>query len=199
MVQVEHYFTRSPKSKERLEMITALINGINYKFATASGVFSKDRIDKGTLLLVESVRVSKNDEILDLGCGYGVIGVILSKYARKVSMTDINERAVGLAGTNARLNKLTNVEVLHGNLYDSVRGSKFDKIICNPPIRAGKAVVNKIIEDALEHLDSGGSLYLVARTSQGAKSIAKKMNEVFGNQEYVKKSGGYRVMVSIKR
>lgn len=198
MVEVEHYFTKSPTSKSSVSMITALINGTNYKFATVSGVFSKDKVDKGTLLLVESVRVSKNDKVLDMGCGYGVIGIVLSKYVGKVSMTDINERAVELAGTNAKLNKLTNVEVLHGNLYDSVKGSKFDKIICNPPIRAGKAVVNKIIEDALEHLNLGGSLYLVARTKQGAKSIAKRMKEVFGNQEYVKKSGGYRVMVSVK-
>lgn len=198
MAGTEHYFTKSPSSKHDVRIITALVNGMDYKFATASGVFSKDRVDRGTLLLIGSVLASKDDKILDLGCGYGVIGIVFSKYVNKVFMTDINERAVELAKMNVEINKLTNVEVFQGDLYESVRGEKFDKIVCNPPIRAGKLVINKIIEDAAEHLEVGGSLYLVARTKQGGKSIAKKMKEVFGNQEYVKKGGGYRVMVSRK-
>ncbi|MBI3413346.1 MAG: class I SAM-dependent methyltransferase [Candidatus Aenigmarchaeota archaeon] len=195
---MEHYFTKSPGPVGTIKIITALINGANYRFATAGGVFSKDRVDRGTLLLIESVRVSKNDKILDLGCGYGVIGIAFSKYVRWVFMTDINERAVELAKLSVELNKLTNVKVFDGDLYESVKGVRFDKIMCNPPIRAGKAVVNKIIEGALERLEAGGSLYLVARTKQGAKSIAKKMKQVFGNQEYASKSGGYRVMFSRK-
>ncbi len=198
MATAEHYFTKSPSSKSNVRVITALVNGMDYKFATASGVFSKDKVDKGTLLLIESVRVSKTDKILDLGCGYGVIGIVLSKYAGSVVMTDINERAVALAEESAKLNRLDNVQVLQCDLYECVKNLKFDKIICNPPIRAGKSVINKIIELAPEHLTPGGSLYLVAQTKQGAKSIAKKMKEIFGNQEYVKKSGGYRVMVSVK-
>lgn len=195
---MEHYFAKSPGPIGPVKIITALIDGTNYRFATSGGVFSKDRVDRGTLLLIESVPVDKDDRILDLGCGYGVIGIVFAKYARKVLMTDINERAVGLARINVKLNGLTNTDITAGDLYDSVKGLKFDKIACNPPIRAGKLIVNKIIEDAPSHLETGGCLYLVARTKQGAKSIAKKMKEVFGNQEYVKKSGGYRVMVSRK-
>ncbi len=193
---MEHYFSASPGSKKRTKVITALINGTRYKFTTAGGVFSQDRVDKGTLLLIESVNVSSGDNILDLGCGYGVIGIVLSKYAGSVVMTDINERAVELAKINVKLNSCDRVEVIQCDLYGGLEARKFDKIICNPPIRAGRIVIDKIIEGALGHLETGGSLYLVAQTKQGAKSIAKKMKEVFGNQEYVKKRGGYRAMVS---
>ncbi len=198
MADTEHYFTKSPTSKSSVRFITALINGTGYRFATDRGVFSGGRVDKGTMLLIESITVSEKDNILDLGCGYGVIGIAFSNYTGKVLMTDINERAVELAKTNAKLNKLSNVDVMQCDLYEGLGTKKFDKIICNPPIRAGKSVVNKIIELAPGHLAPGGSLYLVAQTKQGAKSIAKRMKEVFGNQEYVKKSGGYRVMVSVK-
>lgn len=193
---MEHYFSASPSSKKYTQIITALINGTNYRFTTASGVFSKYKVDRGTLLLVESIAVSKGDRILDLGCGYGVIGIAFSKHANSVLMTDINERAVELAKINVKLNGLRNVEVVQCDLYDGLEAGKFDKIICNPPIRAGRIVVNKIIEGAVDHLIPGGYLYLVVQTKQGAKSIAKRMKEVFGNQDYVKKSGGYRVIVS---
>ncbi len=193
---MEHYFSASPSSEKYTRTITALINGTNYRFTTASGVFSKDKVDKGTLLLAESVGVSKEDKILDLGCGYGVIGIAFSKRVRSVLMTDINERAVELAKTNVKLNGLSNAEVVQSDLYNGMESGKFDKIICNPPIRAGRDVIDKIIAGAPAHLVTGGSLYLVAQTKQGAKSIAKKMKEIFGNQDYVEKSGGYRVMVS---
>lgn len=178
------------------DIISAMINGTPYRFATGSGVFSKERVDRGTLLLAESVRIGEGDEVLDLGCGYGVIGIVFAGHAGSVVMTDINERAVELAKTNVKLNGLKNAEVLQCDLYDRLGGRKFDKIVCNPPIRAGKSVVNKIIEGAAGHLEPGGTLYLVARTKQGAKSIAKKMEQVFGNREYVRKGGGYRVMAS---
>ncbi len=195
---MDHYFSRVPKSKLSLKFITALINGTNYRFATASGVFSKERIDKGTLLLVNSVRMGEGDNILDLGCGYGVIGIAFAKYADKVVMTDINERAVELAKMNIKLNSLDNVEVKVSDLYGGLENLKFSKIVCNPPIRAGRSVVDSIIREAPPHLENGGSIYLVVRTNQGAKSIAKIMKGVFGNQGYVAKSGGYRVMVSVK-
>ncbi len=195
---MEHYFTASPKSAGQAKIITALIDGTNYRFATSGGVFSKDRVDKGTLLLINSVRVDDGDRILDLGCGYGVMGIAFAKYADKVVMTDINGRAVELAKINVKLNGITNADVKSSYLYEGLKNMKFDKIVCNPPIRAGRSVIDMIIRGAPQHLESGGSLYLVVRTNQGAKSVAKIMKEVFGNQGYVTKSGGYRVMASIK-
>ena len=195
---MEHYFSESPSSEKYLKTITVFVNGTKYKFVTASGVFSKDRVDRGTLLLVSSIHINKDDNVLDLGCGYGVMGIVFANYAKKVFMTDINERAVELARSNAKLNGLKNVVVAKGDLYGNLKGMEFDKIVCNPPIRAGRAVINQIISEATSYLKKGGFLYIVARTSQGAKTKAKKMKETFGNQAYITKRGGYRVIVSKK-
>ncbi|MFH0890106.1 MAG: methyltransferase [Candidatus Aenigmatarchaeota archaeon] len=194
----EHYFTKSPCSKGPVKIITALINGATYKFATTSGIFSKDRVDKGTMLLVESVRINKGDKILDIGCGYGVIGIVFAKQADSVIMTDVNERAVEFSKTNVKLNNLDNISVIESDLYENVKGAGFDKVVCNPPIRAGKNITIKIIEGAKSHLAKGGKLFLVARTNQGAKSIAKRMREKFGNETDINRHSGYRVMLSVK-
>lgn len=194
----EHYFTKSPSSKGPVKIITALINGATYRFATTSGIFSKDRVDKGTMLLIESIRINSGDKILDIGCGYGVIGIVFAKQAGSVTMTDVNERAVEFSKTNVKINSLDNVSVIESDLYENVKGAEFDKVVCNPPIRAGKNITIKIIEGAKSHLAKGGKLFLVARTNQGAKPIAKRMKAVFGNETDISRRSGYRVMLSVK-
>ncbi len=194
----EHYFTKTPVSTGPVRVITALINGETYRFETTSGIFSKNRVDGGTMLLVGSVRVDKGDRILDLGCGYGVIGIVFAKSAASVVMADVNERAVEFSGKNAKLNGASNASAIESDLYENLKEAKFDKILCNPPIRAGKGVTIRIIEGAKSHLVTGGKLYLVARTSQGAKSIAKRMKDIFGNETDISRRGGYRVMLSVK-
>ncbi|MDR7567471.1 MAG: methyltransferase, partial [Armatimonadota bacterium] len=140
------------------------------------------------------------DEILDVGCGYGVIGLVAAAQASRgrAVLVDINERAVALARGNALRNGIRNVEVLWGDLYEPVGDRAFDLIVTNPPIRAGRAVVRALIEGARAHLRPGGRFYLVARTAQGARTLGRIIGEVFGNVAEVERGGGYRVYRAVR-
>ncbi len=193
----EHYFTEKPISKPKLGIIKAYLRGYYFEFLTASGLFSYKKIDYGSRLLIEKMIIKPTDYVLDMGCGYGVIGIVASRFAKKVVMVDINKRAVWCAKHNIRRNNIKNAVVKRGNLYEPVKGEKFDVILSNLPMSAGLDVVYKIIEGAREHLRDGGSLQVVVR--KGHERVKKKMEEVFGNAEYLAKSGGYRVIISYKR
>ncbi|MFQ6087803.1 MAG: class I SAM-dependent methyltransferase [Candidatus Methanofastidiosia archaeon] len=191
---MEHYFSRKPKAKHRLGRIGCTLRGKKFNFLTDSGVFSKDRIDFGSRFLLEVVEVLKSDEILDLGCGYGVLGIALADSCKRVLMIDVNERACILAEINVRENGVMNAEVRLGSL--EVVFEKFDCILTNPPIKAGKKKIFELIEKSRKYLKKDGRFYLVARTKLGAKSLAKHMLKTFGNVETVAKKGGYRVFKS---
>ncbi|ENN95956.1 methyltransferase small [Methanocaldococcus villosus KIN24-T80] len=195
-----HYFSEKPTTKSNIKIIEDILRGKLLKFKTDSGVFSSDKIDKGTKILVESVEVNKNDEILDLGCGYGVIGIALADEVKSVLMSDINRRALKLAKENIKLNNLSDkyIDVVYSDLFNNIN-KRFDKIITNPPIRAGKEVLNRIIGEGKDYLKDGGEIWLVIRTKQGAKSLANYMEEIFGNVETVEIKGGYRVLKSKKQ
>jgi len=190
-----HYFASRPQAPSRPREVELQFRGRRYRFLTDRGVFSYGRVDRGTRLLLEALEVGPRDEVLDLGCGYGVVGVVAATLAPegKVVMVDVNARAVELARENARRHGLGNVEVLEGDLYGPVAGRRFDVIVTNPPIRAGRAVVRAVVEGAVRHLKPHGRFYLVARTAQGAKTLGKMVAEVFGQVEEVERGGGYRV------
>lgn len=190
-----HYFAPRPQTPSRPREVELQFRGRRYRFLTDRGVFSYGRVDRGTRLLLEALEVGPRDEVLDLGCGYGVVGVVAATLAPegKVVMVDVNARAVELARENARRHGLGNVEVLEGDLYGPVGGRRFDVIVTNPPIRAGRAVVRAVVEGAVRHLKPHGRFYLVARTAQGAKTLGKMVAEVFGQVEEVERGGGYRV------
>jgi 16S rRNA (guanine1207-N2)-methyltransferase len=192
----EHYFTEKPSSQRSIKEIAIDIRGMPFRFLTDRGVFSRDRVDRGTRLLIEAMDLDRVKKVLDLGCGYGPIGIVAAKLSpeSEVVMADVNTRACELAAENVRLNRLVNVKVLSGNGFEPVRGMKFDLILCNPPIRAGKSVVFPLITEAREFLAPGGRLLVVARTKQGSKSILKHMSEVFDVAREIEKGGGYRVM-----
>ena len=192
----EHYFTEKPSSERSIKEITMDIRGIPFRFRTDRGVFSRGRLDRGTRLLIEAMNLDGVKKVLDLGCGYGPIGIAAAKLSpgSEVVMVDVNSRACELARENVKLNRLANAKVLPGNGFEPVRGMKFDLILCNPPIRAGKSVVFPLISEAREFLEPGGSLLVVARTKQGSKSILKHMSEVFDVASEIEKGGGYRVM-----
>lgn len=193
-----HYFSREPGPAQPRCLFSAILRGREFRFITASGVFSARRLDPGTALLIESLQVGERDAVLDLGCGWGPIGIAAAALAPagRAWLVDPNPRAVEIAKQNAALNGLTNVEVLHGEGTEPVRGLLFDVIATNPPIRAGKSVVFRLIEQAAACTKPGGSFYLVARTKQGAKTIAQKIGQVFGNVKEVRKGGGYRVFAA---
>ena len=194
----EQYFTAKPQSRRRPESVSAVLHGRTFVFATDTGVFSRGAIDRGTELLALALRLGPGDHVLDLGCGYGVLGIVASSLAPngRVVMTDVNERAVELARRNVHTNAVPHVDVRLGAFYEPVKGERFDAIVTNPPIRAGKEVVFRIVDEAPSHLRPNGSLWMVARTKQGAKSIEARIAAAFGGSETVDRGSGFRVLRS---
>ncbi len=198
----EHYYSAQPGSKHDLDQISLELRGVQLVLNTDAGVFSKKKLDTGTELLLKSLRLSPDfQQILDLGCGYGPIGLTLAKLMpeSKIYMVDINQRAVDLSIQNAALNGVSNVIIKAGDGFTPVQEMKFDLIVTNPPIRAGKQVIYPLMEQAYQHLNSQGWLAAVILTRQGAKSLEKKLEDVFGNVTEWEKGSGYRVVASQKR
>ncbi len=193
----EHYYTKEPVSSFNLRRVKFIINGMEYEFYTASGIFSNSKLDFGTRVLIENMKVKEEDDVLDLGCGLGVVGRVVANVTKgKVVLVDINKRAVKLSKMNTK--GLKNVEVYQGDKYEAVEGKKFDVILLNPPQTAGKKVCMDMIKKALDHLKKGGSLQIVARHNKGGETLSKYMVEIFGNMETLVKEGGYRVYMSVK-
>jgi 16S rRNA (guanine1207-N2)-methyltransferase len=196
---VTHYFTDNRNLKENRKEHSFRFSGHLYTFVTDNGVFSKTGVDYGTLVLLESCeKENLHGEILDMGCGYGAIGIVLKGLVPSAHVTcaDVNPRACELTAINAEKNELP-VEVLVSDGYAAVEGS-FDAIVTNPPIRAGKKVIYPMFEDAFAHLHAGGIFLAVIRRAQGAESAQKKLLEVFGNCEIISRDRGYWVLKCVK-
>lgn len=193
-----HYYDSRPAQPKRHFLIRLNIRGQFLEFASSSGVFSKDKVDLGTLVLIDSLELPDSGEVLDMGCGYGAIGVAIAKLypALKVTMVDVNPSAVKLVRENIVRNGVQNAEVLHSDLYSLLEGKVFDAIVSNPPLAAGYKTIFPMIEGAFSHLKEGGFLQIVLR--KGVNAIPRKMEEVFKNVTTVSKKSGYRVFRSIK-
>lgn len=196
----EHYSSPMPTSRRRPTEISVDLRGFHFRLHTDAGVFSRGELDRGSELLLSALDLGPCELILDLGCGYGVLGIAAARLSEggQVILTDVNERAARLAKANLRANGIGNAEVRVGDLYEPVRGLAFDHIISNPPLRAGRAVVDRIVSEAPAHLLEGGHLWLVARTKQGADALRDRMAEAFGNAEIVKRGSGYKVLRSTR-
>lgn len=190
----DHYYTANPASAhdERRVALTALGNEL--VFTTDAGVFSRDGLDKGTEALLNALPVPMEGRVLDLGCGWGPVGVALGKKypALEIVMTDINQRAAELARRNLAANGVQ-AQVVQGDGFAAVEGS-FDAILTNPPIRAGKAVIYALFREARARLNPGGALYIVIRKQQGAPSALKFLREVYDEAEVIDRSGGFHVI-----
>ncbi len=193
----EHYYSTVPTSKLSLKTIKFTYNFKTFEFVTAPSVFSHKKIDKGTQLLIQRMKLPDTGRVLDLGCGYGVIGIVVASTNPnlKVVMTDINKRAVKLARLNCRKNNV-HAQVKWGNLYEPVKDTSFDVILTNPPVTSGLEKVFSIVEQALFHLNPYGSLQLVIK--KGNKTIKKKMRKVFEKVVELDKKAGYRVLLGTK-
>ena len=167
---------------------------------TASGVFSPKRIDLGTKILIESMILPERGNVLDLGCGYGAVGIVAGAMnpSACVFMVDVNERALQLAKENAKRNRVHNAMFRSGFLYEPVNDVQFETILSNPPVSAGLKVVLPIIEQAPAHLANGGCLQMVVRSNIGGKRFARAMEEAFGKVEVLARQSGYRVLLSKK-
>ena len=198
-----HYYTKNPESISQQKHWTYRLEGNTLSFTSDNGVFSKNTVDFGSELLVESYDIPEQFQkasLLDIGCGYGTMGLAYGKAYPELSieMIDVNERALVLAQENAKKNGIHNVDIHESNLYDSVKKSQYEIIISNPPIRAGKIVVHTILEKAYDYLAENGQLVIVIQKKQGAPSAQKKMEEVFGNCERIQWDKGYWILVSTK-
>lgn len=190
---MEHYFTNNENIKSNLRSIDYTVKNTSFVFYTDNGVFSKSNVDYGTNLLINTYldNCKKTGEVLDVGCGYGVIGIIINKInGQKVEQIDINKRALHLTEMNNKENK-TNNKVYESNIYENIT-SIYDVIITNPPIRAGKKVYMTILKEAHKHLKPDGELWFVARKDQGAKTIEKELREKY-NINLIKKQRGYYI------
>ena len=189
----DHYYTESPASAhdERRIRLTALGNGL--EFITDAGVFSRDGLDRGTEILLNALP-PLSGRILDLGCGWGAVGVALGRAypGLEIVMTDVNIRAAALARRNLALNGV-NAQVVQGDGYAAVQGA-FDAIITNPPIRAGKALIYSLFDDARSFLNPGGSIYIVIRKQQGAPSALKHLKETWPAAELLDREAGYWIL-----
>lgn len=190
----DHYFTKTPESAHRPYECQFVYRGHGLTFETDAGVFSRDGVDKGTELLLGALPDLTGD-VLDLGCGWGAVGIsVASAYLSvRVTMADINSRAVELSQKNARRNGVL-ARVLMSDGFSELCGEKFSYILTNPPIRAGKQVIYDMFAKSAEHLLPGGSLFLVIRKQQGAPSALSYLNTVFAKSQVVMRGGGFWVI-----
>ncbi|MFF2484053.1 class I SAM-dependent methyltransferase [Paenibacillus sp. NPDC058071] len=195
-----HYYSRNPGVEHNRQTHQAELRGYALKFVTDAGVFSKSGVDFGTRVLLDAIELPAGARVLDVGCGYGPIGLTAAKLVQngQVTMIDINERAVELAKENAKLNGISNVTVLQSDIYEAVESEMFDVIITNPPIRAGKATVHRIFEEGYELLSPGGAMWVVIQKKQGAPSAEAKLQSLFSEVKEVTKDKGYRIYLAMK-
>ena len=194
----DHYFAAHPKSMMRLGIIRTNLRGKAFEFLTASGVFSKKRVDLGTRLLIESMVLPREGYVLDVGCGYGIAAATFNHDLRVV-MIDVNERAVKLARRNVEINNVENVIVRHGHLYEPVKGAVFNCVLSNPPLSAGMETVKAIICEAPEHMAKKAIFQMVVKSKVGGKRLLTFFEEAFGNVQILARGSGYRVLMSEKQ
>lgn len=190
----DHYYSKTQTSAFRPEQITVQLKEDTFTLISASGLFSKSEMDFGTKLLIE--HVTPVGKTLDLGCGYGVIGISFLRRHNNITVTlsDVNSRAVEITKENLKTLKLDG-KAVQSDIFENI-DEQFDTIVTNPPYAAGRAICYAMIDGARAHLNRGGQLYVVARHAKGGKMLEKKMKEVFGNVKTVTKRGGFRVYAS---
>ncbi len=189
-----HYFTNDNNLKEQIKKIEVKVNETIFSIYTDNGVFNKKGLDYGTRVLLENINLENKRTFLDVGCGCGPIGIYIAKQSsnNKVDMIDINVNAVKLTNMGIRENKLNNATAFVSDIYDKIN-KKYDIIITNPPIHAGKKVVYNIIRDAKNYLNDNGELWIVIRKDQGAKSLIKDMSDIY-NFNIIKRDNGFYIL-----
>ena len=191
---MNQYFINNPSLKSQEIIIKYTYNNHDYLFLSDNGVFSKDALDTGSRVLLETIDFDKiKGDVLDVGCGYGPIGIIISKNTKAcVDMVDVNNRAINLANKNIKLNNIENAKAFISDRYENV-DKLYDLIITNPPIRVGKEILYKILKEAKDHLKENGELWFVINKHQGAKSAVNDMASVY-NIDVVNKNKNFFII-----
>lgn len=193
---MQHYFTNNTSLSHDVKKVDVVIHNINYYFNTDNGVFSKEKLDFGTELLLKTFEYNypQKKTLLDIGCGCGPIGIYASKLGFTVDMSDVNERALSLA-RNAALKQGLKTNIFESDAYENIT-NKYDYIISNPPIRVGKEKLYEIIMNAKEHLLENGELWIVVRKKQGAESLIRDMRKIYNSVDVITKKKGYYVIMA---
>ncbi len=197
----QHYYSKNPQTKSNPREWTDILLGEKFRFQTDAGVFSKSEVDFGSRLLIETFKETDLDgPILDVGCGYGPIGMAIAKNnpQKRVHMIDVNTRAIELAKKNVEKNDVFNAEIYESDGLNAVELNGFSAILTNPPIRAGKETIFRFYEEAALKLADGGSLWVVIQKKQGAPSTQMKLEELFGDVRVVDKKKGYFIFEARK-
>ena len=195
------YFDNNENLISKKREISVLLNDTKYTFISDNGVFSKGEVDYGSIALLKILlKQNFTGNILDIGCGYGTIGLILAKNFPKCNflLSDVNIRACARARENKKSFGVKNVEIIESDIFQNI-DKNFDYIVTNPPIRAGKKVIYSIFEQSYHHLNQNGSLFIVIRRSHGAESAQKFIHSVFENCELLKKDKGFYVYCATKK
>lgn len=178
-------------------MIRARIRGQDYIFKTTPGLFSTEKIDNGTLFFINSIELNHTDSVLDLGCGYGVIGIVAAKSVKSVIMVDVDIRAVNYSRKNIKLNKIINAKAIPSDGFASLQKIMFDVVLSNPPSHVPREIIHDFVIGSFKHLNSGGKLYFV--TESRLKSFIKtEFEKVFGNYEEIAKENKYSISETVK-
>lgn len=188
------YFDNADLPSNIKEFETIFLN-VKFSFKSDNGVFSKDKLDFGTRLLLENLPIKEmNGDVLDLGCGYGVVSIILSKFTNcNFDAVDVNRRALHLAKMNMKQNNVSDISYIESDCYSALGDKQYDYIITNPPIRAGKDIVYKMLREASEHLKPNGSLYFVMRKDHGVKTAIRDISDLYSTEIIQKDKGFYIV------
>ncbi|XJZ27429.1 class I SAM-dependent methyltransferase [Bacillota bacterium Lsc_1132] len=197
----EHYYSRTQKVESDPKYWDYTLKDQLFRFKTDNGVFSKKEVDFGSRLLIETFEVPEVEgPLLDVGCGYGPIGLSIAKTSpdRLVHMVDVNQRAIQLAEENAEINQIENINIYESDRLSNVTEKNFAAILTNPPIRAGKKIVHDIFEQSFQHLAADGELWVVIQKKQGAPSALKKLEELFLETAIVTKEKGYFILKAKK-
>lgn len=191
---ISHYFTKdNDLLASNRRTIRFVIRGKLFEMETDKGVFSKAGLDYGTRVLLDNIELDSNVNVLDLGCGYGPIGIVIARlFSVNVVMTDINNRAIQLARENAKKN-LVNLSVVQSDGFANIN-DLFNTILFNPPIRAGKQIIYGLFESAKNHLQPGGRLIIVINKDQGAETALVFLRTIYQQVEVIAKKSGYYVI-----
>ncbi|MDD2534508.1 MAG: methyltransferase [Eubacteriales bacterium] len=196
-----HYFDVDPQSAHQIREIETRLHGIDFRFVTDRGVFSRTRLDYGSELLIETVLADQpkmTGKLIDLGCGYGPVGIIFKRAhpSLDVTLTDINQRALTLARQNAKANQVAYLTILQSDGLAAIEGP-VDYVLTNPPIRTGKAVVYRFFAEARQKLKLGGVLYVVIQKKQGAPSALAHLQTLFTDADVIEHSAGYWIIKAV--
>ena len=192
------YFENNPNLNHQEYHLSLYYKGINLTFLSDNGIFSKNQIDFGTTLLLKNIPPKPYKKVLDVGCGVGIIGLTISKvFNVSTDLIDVNLNAIELTKKNIKLNDIPKAKVFKSDAYEFVK-DQYDLIVTNPPIRAGKTVVLKILTEAINHLTSDGALIFVVKQSHGAKSYVKTLSEIYKQVEILTKDNDFWIIKATK-